>query len=175
MPDDVLYAMFIHHETAVALDFVSAAARLANLARGDGLLTASRTAYEDGVTGLMAVGPAPGLSRLVRVQIGELAYPAGAASLPVRWHVEGAGERLFPALDADIRVLPADEVTMLRLDGVYRAPLGPAGAVIDRAVLHAVATATVHRFLEQVSGLIAPSPGGAGRPAGQLRPEPGTA
>lgn len=155
--------MFVSHETSVPVDFPSAAARLGNLSRGDALLTASSAAYDQGVTGLLRVGPAPGFSRLVRAELGQLTYRGETAVLAIRWQATGPGGRLFPSLDADIQVRAAgDDTTVLRLDGAYRPPLGDAGAAIDGAVLHSVANATIRRFLAQVAGLI-------------THPEPGTA
>ena len=51
---------------------------------------------------------------------------------------------------------------MLRLAGVYRPPLGMAGAVLDRVMLHRVATATDRSFL-----------GALARPAAEASPEGG--
>lgn len=146
--------MFLSQERVVALGFAAAVVRLTGIAGGDGLLSASGTSYNEGITGLMRVGPAPGISRLVRAELGEVACRGDAASLPVRWEAAGPGGRLFPALDADIQLRPAGGVTVLRLDGVYRPPLGKTGAAIDQAVLHAVATATIHRFLARIADLL---------------------
>lgn len=149
------------------LGFAAAAVRLNGIASGGGLLSASTTSYDEGITGLMRVGPAPGISRLVRASLGEVACRVDAVSLPVRWEAAGPGGRLFPALDADIQLRPAGGVTVLRLDGVYRPPLGKTGAAIDQAVLHAVATATIHRFLARIADLLSrpdPSQGSGDQP-----------
>jgi hypothetical protein len=55
-------------------------------------------------------------------------------------------------LDADLTVTPAaDGTSVLALAAVYRAPLGAAGAGLDRAILHKVASATVRTFLNRVA------------------------
>jgi hypothetical protein len=76
--------------------------------------------------------------------------------LPLRWQAAGTGGGLFPALDADITVAPYGESkTLIALAGVYRAPLGPVGAALDRVVLRRVAVATVRRFVRRVDEAIA--------------------
>ena len=150
--------MFAGHQVILNVGFGAARARLANVVH-DGLLAmASRDAYGAAVTSLTQVGPlgsAPGLSKLVRVQVRDLVIGQGSAVLTLRWLATGPGGALFPALDADIRLAPAgDRATVLRLDGAYRPPLAVAGAGRDRAVLHGVATATVQNFLGQIAEAI---------------------
>jgi hypothetical protein len=77
------------------------------------------------------------MSKLVRVQVRELAWTDGSAGLTVRWEATGPGGGLLPVLDADIRLAPAGEdVTLLTMADAYRPPLGPLGDVLDRAILH---------------------------------------
>src|SRR5690242_20570468 len=69
------HAMFVGNEVLLDIGFPAAQARLAGLARGGSLLSASREAYGKGTTMLIRVGPrgpAPGMSRLVEVQFREL-------------------------------------------------------------------------------------------------------
>ncbi len=156
--------------------FAAASARLANLVSGGGLLAASEHAYHE-ASGLLRVGPAPGISRLVRVEFGELAVRGESAYLALRWEAGGPAGLLFPTLDADIVLTPAgDEATLLQFDGVYRAPLGVFGAGIDSMVLHRVATATIRGFVSRVAALIVdPAPeGAAGTVRPEWSPEPGT-
>jgi hypothetical protein len=164
--------MFVAEEECLDVGFAAAQARLANLLHRGALITSSADCYEQGVTGLARVGPlgsAPGVSKLVEVQFGELVIRGDSATLPLRWHATGPGGVLFPALDADI-VLTAlsEDATMLRLAGAYRAPLGKAGAALDRAVLQRVATATFQAFLRRVADAVvhpaeAPAPGREGQ------------
>jgi hypothetical protein len=80
-------------------------------------------------------------------------------------HATGPGGALFPVLDADLELTAlSKDATMLRLVGAYQAPLGKAGAVLDRAVLQWVATATIHAFIRRISDAVvrpagAPAPG----------------
>ncbi len=59
---------------------------------------------------------------------------------------------LFPELDADLEVAPlGSHQTQLSMSARYVPPLGLVGRVIDRAVLHRVAEATLKDFLDQVA------------------------
>src|SRR6266576_3170529 len=71
--------------------------------------------------------------------------------------------RLFPVLDADVRLTPAGEhVTLLSMAGSYRPPLGSLGQALDRVILHRVATATIRGFVAQVAARIdGGQPGGS--------------
>jgi hypothetical protein len=150
--------MFVGDEVALDVSFAVARARLANLARGGLLPSASEDAYAAGVTGLSRVG-ALGLSREVRVQARELSERDGSAGLAIRWEVTGPGRGLFPVLDADIRLLPTGEqATLLTLAGAYRPPLGAVGEALDRAILHRVAAATIRNFLSRVAADISRQP-----------------
>jgi hypothetical protein len=156
--------VFISDEVLLDVSFAAAQARLANLARGGSLLSASQAAYGDGITGLARVGPlgsGPGMSRLVRVHFRDLVTREGSAALALRWEAAGPCGGLYPALDADITLTPAGEqATVLKLAGAYRPPLGAAGAGLDRVILHRLAAATARTFMNRVAGAIA-HPGGA--------------
>ena len=155
--------MFTHDEARLGVSLSAAQARLSNLIRGDRLVRASEDAYGEGLTGLLRVGPAssPGLSRVVRAQFREPVTHGGAVVLTLRWEATGPGGRLFPVLDADITLTSAgDHATLLRMDGVYRPPLGAAGMVVDRAIMHRVATATIRSFVGRVAdAIVHPAPG----------------
>jgi hypothetical protein len=151
--------MFVAEEVRLEAGFAAAQARLAGLARGGWLLAASRQAYRREGTTLARVGPLGGrlgVSRLVRVQFGEVVVRGQAATLALRWEVSGRGAGLFPVLDADLMLTPAGECsTWLKLAGVYRPPLGRVGAGLDRAVLNRVAAATIRSFVTAVADVIA--------------------
>jgi hypothetical protein len=153
--------MFVGDEVVLDVSFAVARARLANLTQGGWLLSASDDAYGIGVTGVSRVG-ALGVSRVVRVQARDLTEREGSAGLAIRWEVTGPGGGLFPVLDADIRVHPAEEQgTLLTLQGTYRPPLGGLGQALDRAILHRVAAATVRNFLHRVAAGVTGQPGPA--------------
>ena len=150
--------MFVGDERQLPVGFDAAQAGLAQLAHGGLLTPAAAEAYGDGLADLARVGPlgsAPGMSRLVEVRFRDLVIRDEAAVLTLRWEAIGAGGRLFPALDADITLIPAgDQATLLRLAGAYRPPLGQLGAGIDRAILHRVALATIRAFLSRLTEAI---------------------
>jgi hypothetical protein len=147
--------MFVRDEARIPVGFAVARTRLAGLAADGLLLDASQAAYGDGATGIARVGPPgvwPGLSKLVTIHVGDLAASPGSARLPLRWEATGPGSGMFPALDADIIVIPDGEHgTVLTLTGVYRPPLGMVGAMLDRAILSRVATATIRDFIGRLA------------------------
>ena len=155
--------MFVGDEMQLEISFAVARDRLRQLAEAGALLGSSEDAYDHATTGLQRVG-VPGLSKLVRVQVRELAWTDRSVGLAIRWEASGPGGGLFPVLDADITMAPfGEQVTLLALAGAYRPPLGAMGAALDRAILHRVASATIRAFLAQVAGRI------AGQPAGSCR------
>jgi hypothetical protein len=94
----------------------------------------------------------PVVSKLVRVHIGEVVATDHSARLPLRWEATGPGSGLFPALDADVTVAAdANQTTIIVLTGVYRPPLGDFGAMIDRAILSRVASATIRDFVNRLA------------------------
>lgn len=157
--------MFIEHEVPLEVSFGTARAGLANLARGGVLTTASEEAYGKGVAELIRVGPlgpAPGTSKLVEVRFQNLVERDDYAGLALRWEATGPGGGLFPALDADITLTPmGGESTLLRLAGSYRPPLGALGTVLDAAILHRVASATVRGFMSRIATAIGHPPAAA--------------
>lgn len=148
--------MFVSHEVTLPVGFEVARARLQNLVHGRALIEASRESYGDGITGQVRVGPAPGVSRLVRARFRDLVIHGETAVLTLRWEAAGPGGGLFPALDADVTLSPAGPRTAkLRLDGSYRPPLGAVGERLDRAILHRVAAATIQSFMARVAAVVA--------------------
>jgi hypothetical protein len=143
--------MFVGDEVMLDVSFGIARARLADLMGTDLLRSASEDAYGSGISGLARVGTL-GVYKVVRVHTRQLAETGGQSGFAIRWEASGPGSGLFPSLDADITLVPAsDRTTLLALAGVYRAPLGPIGAALDRAALHRVAAATIRNFLSRLA------------------------
>ena len=168
--------MFVGYQVLLNVGFGVARARLTNLVHDGLLVIASRDAYGETLSGLARVGPlgsVPGLSKLVQVQARDLVIGEGSAVLALRWQATGPGGAVFPVLDADIRLAPSGPHTaVLRLAGAYRPPLGMAGAGLDRAVLHRLATATVQDFLGRIAEAIAdPAAAAPGKEAPPTEPE----
>ena len=159
--------MFVGDEVPLEVSFAVACGRLTQLTESGALITTSEDSYSRETGTLTRVG-AIGLSKLVRVQIRELARTENSAGIALRWEATGPGGGLFPVLDADVRLTPVGEhVTLLSMAGSYRPPLGSLGQVLDRAILHRVAAATIRRFVAQVAVRIGSgqSGGAAGTPA----------
>jgi hypothetical protein len=159
----------------VAVAYEVAWIRLEDLARGGWLAGASSDAYSEWGRDLTRVGPlgsATALSRLVDVRFRHVVPHERSAVLALRWETVGPGGGLFPVLDADITLAPyRKSATLLALTGAYRPPLGVIGVVLDRVVLHRVATATVQRFMDRIGNAVA-DPAGACLPeAASLRPD----
>jgi hypothetical protein len=153
--------MFVGDEVVLDVGFAAARERLLQLAAGGVLTGPSQDAYDRGTSGLARVGVA-GLSKLVRVQVRELAWTDRSAGLAIRWEATGPAGGLFPVLDADIRLTPdGARATVLTMAGTYRSPLGPVGKALDRALLHRVASATIREFIAQVAARITDRPSAA--------------
>jgi len=137
------------------------------------LLRTSEDAYDLGTAGLARVG-IPGLSKLVQVQVRDLAVTQESVGLAIRWEATGHAGELFPVLDADLRLVRRGErAAVLTMSGVYRPPLGALGQALDRAILRRVAAATIRGFIAQVAARLADQPGGyvtvrGGPPAPEL-------
>lgn len=159
--------MFVSDGRVAPVSFATAASRLEELARGRLLDGVSERVYRGGVEHLLRVGPAgavPGASRLVRVRFAGPVRHVGEASLALRWEAAGAGGGLFPALDADIRIVPDGDLSAVTLTGSYRPPLGVLGERLDRLVLHTVATATITTLLTRITAVLQDAPAPAAEP-----------
>jgi hypothetical protein len=165
-------AMFVADEITVSAGFAAAAARLRHVINKGVLRNASATAYEEGLTVVLRVGPfgeMRGASKLIRVQFLDPVCRGATMTVPLRWEAAGSAGDLFPVLDADlILTSDGDERILLGLSGSYRPPFGRAGAVLDRALMKRIATATVRSLLENMARTIAD-------PAPEPLPEPGPA
>lgn len=152
--------MFVGDEVQLDVSFAIARARLMRLTEGRTLLSPSEDAYDRGTAGLARVG-IPALSKLVRVQIRNLASTDESVGLAIRWEATGPGGGLFPVLDADIRLADAGErAAVLTVTGVYRPPFGALGQALDRAILRHIAVATIRGFVAQVAARLTDQPAG---------------
>ena len=139
--------MFVGDEVRLEVGFAVARERLTRISESGALFGPSEDAYGPGLTRVGAAG----LSKLARVQARELSWTDTTAGLALRWEATGPGGGLFPVLDADLRLAPDGDGSVLTLAGAYRPPLGPLGQALDRALLHRVAVATVQSFLARVA------------------------
>lgn len=148
--------MFVSDEIRVNVSLAVAAPRLISLLDTDLLSTASHQAWGEGTARVGPAGPVPGLSKLVHVRIQEPVQRGALTVFTLRWEAAGPGGRLFPALDADIILIAdSDDGTLIGLEGCYRPPAGHAGQVLDRAILHRIAAATIRSLLNRIADAIA--------------------
>jgi hypothetical protein len=113
--------MFIGDEVRAEASPAAAAARLATLARGSSLTQASHAAWDTATASASHRSPSPRLPRLTQVHSQGPVQRAAAAVLTLRWEVAAQGGRPFPALDADITLVPDGEhAVLVRLTGVCR-------------------------------------------------------
>jgi hypothetical protein len=86
----------------------------------------------------------------VQIELGTPFRIPSKTILPLTWTATGPG-RLFPSLEADLEIAPLGRNrTQLSISARYRPPLGAVGRVLDRALLHRVAEATLKDFLDRV-------------------------
>jgi hypothetical protein len=169
--------MFVAGDFMVDLSFPAAQARLAKAAGRGSLGPASAGAYGDGLADLTQpghAGTAPGMPELAEVRRRELVAHGGSAVLTLRWEAHVPGGELFPALDADITLIPAGgNATRISLAGVYRPPPAWPSAGSDRGIWHRVAAATIRFFLARLSAALADTDTGADTDDGVPCEEPG--
>jgi hypothetical protein len=90
------------------------------------------------------------IDKEVQIEIGQPFVFPTKTMLPISWTATGA-ERIFPQLEADIEIAAlGPSRTQLSMSARYRPPLGAFGRVLDRALLHRVAEATIKDFLDRV-------------------------
>jgi hypothetical protein len=95
--------------------------------------------------------PGRRINKRVEIEIGSSMQFPSKTVLPVSWHATGA-PGLFPELEGDLEIAPMGPArSQLSLSAQYVPPLGMAGRVADRALLHRVAEATVKDFVERTA------------------------
>jgi len=91
------------------------------------------------------------LRKRVTVELGEPEKQGDWTNLPISWKATFP-ERLFPVLTGHLELVPVDkDETRLTISGMYQPPLGRLGGVIDDAVMHNVAEATVRELAEEIA------------------------
>jgi hypothetical protein len=91
------------------------------------------------------------LHKRVTVELGEPEKKGGWTNVPVAWKATFP-EKLFPVLNGRLELTPVEKnVTRLTLSGMYEPPLGKLGELIDDALMHGVADATVRDVAEAIA------------------------
>jgi hypothetical protein len=90
------------------------------------------------------------VDKQVEIQLGTPYRIPSKTLLPMTWRATGL-DGVFPRLDADVEVAAlGPRLTQLSISARYRPPMGAAGRVLDRALFHRVAEATIKDFLDRV-------------------------
>ena len=104
----------------------------------------------------VGIGARHRVERTVEVRSGSAIHAATKTVVPFSWQAVGPARGLFPTLDADLEIAPLGPgSTQLSISARYAPPLGVVGRMLDRAVLHRVAEATIKDFLDQVGVAVA--------------------
>jgi len=132
--------MFADHAVPLDMDYPAARARFLEMAHGDWLDGVSQDAYADGMAGEVRVGPFGGV----------------------------------PGMSKQVRVslldpVPRDDMVLVPVRWEATGRLGRLFPVLDRAVLHRVAAATIKSLLRRIA---VPLAGPAGQSAPGLRLAP---
>jgi len=95
------------------------------------------------------------IEKKIEVTVGQPKRTVGATLVPIRWQAASTSW-LFPALEGQLEIAPLGaSKTQLGLSAAYDPPLGLAGKIADRALLHRVAEVTIKDFLESVGRRVA--------------------
>lgn len=123
---------------------------------GDGLPGLADVAYRQGEELRARIGLAGGkIAKTVRLDAGDVVRGPGETVIRLTWEATGPGA-LFPRMDADLVLAGlGPDLTHLAVRGSYRPPLGPLGAMVDRAILHRVAETCVKDFLDRLAAALA--------------------
>jgi hypothetical protein len=152
----------------VGLSFPIAQARLADAVGQGSLGRISAGAYRDGLADLIPSGQrgaAPGLPELAEVHCRELVAHGESAVLTLRWEALLPGGGLFPALDADITLVPVGrDATRFSMAGVYRSPSAWRSADSRPSVWRRTAAATIRAFLARLPAVLAGADASQGIP-----------
>ena len=94
------------------------------------------------------------IDKEVEIAIGQANRMPQVTALPMSWRASGA-ERLFPHLDADLEIAGLGaRRTQLSISASYRPPMGAVGRMLDKALLHRVAEATVKDFVDRIAARV---------------------
>ena len=151
--------MFIGTETRLDIGIDAAQDKLAALIRGGLFGRASARAYDQWQAGLVRAGLRAmmlGMYKIARVRVSGMVTHGDSAVWVMRWEVVENGGPVVPALDADIKLIPAGpDAAVLAVSAVCRPPLARLTADLDPAVAHQVAQAAIQGFTSHIATDIA--------------------
>jgi hypothetical protein len=95
------------------------------------------------------------VERAVAIELRPAVRTSSKTIIPFSWRATGSTAGLFPTMEGDLEVASLDAaLTQLAISARYAPPLGVVGRMLDRAVLHRVAEATVKDFLDHLGGIL---------------------
>ena len=110
-------------------------------------------ADNDADVGLRVAGVS--IHKRVTVELGEPEKKGEWTNVPISWKATFP-EQLFPVLVGRLELVPVEKkLTRLTVSGMYEPPLGRLGALIDDAIMHSVAEATVREVTESIARQLA--------------------
>jgi hypothetical protein len=138
--------MYVHHSVHINQPVAECSAALAREPR-----TWFPHLHADNASDVgLRVAGVPVHKRVI-VQIGEAETQGDSTNMPISWRATYP-EHLFPILLGRLELVPVDtKVTRLTVSGMYEAPLGRLGALIDGAIMHGVAEATLREVTESIA------------------------
>jgi hypothetical protein len=96
-------------------------------------------------------GQGPRVNKRVEIAVAEPRTLGETVYVPISWRATGPVGP-FPLLEGDLELASLGQYrTQLAISASYTPPLGAAGRVADRALLHRVAESTVKDFLDRVA------------------------
>ena len=147
--------MFVYYFVHVAAPFRTV--EPSTIAMVGGFHDFAEQAYRDGeeIRLRMGIGGKPPLlAKVVRITAGRPLRGDHETAVPLIWEATGTPE-LFPRMEADLVIAAlGPELTQLSLRGTYRTPLGQVGRVLDRALLHRLAEASVKTFVDRIGAAL---------------------
>ncbi|MBI5157605.1 MAG: hypothetical protein HZA58_06260 [Acidimicrobiia bacterium] len=139
--------MFVQYYGMVERPFAEVEAELLSI--GDTLTASADSAYRLGEGLLIKIGGGA-VAKTVLLDLRTPVRGASSTILPLEWWATGT-PALFPKMEAELTVADmGNSLTQVQLQGNYQPPLGSVGRILDRAVLHRFAEASVKDFVDRV-------------------------
>lgn len=143
--------MFVQYYGMVERPFSDVEADLLSI--GDTLAESADVAYRHGEGLLVKIGGGA-VAKTVLLDLRAPARGASTTTLPLEWWATGT-PALFPRMEAELTVADmGGSLTQVQFQGNYQPPLGSVGRMLDRAVLHRIAEASVKDFVDRVVGVL---------------------
>jgi hypothetical protein len=149
--------MFVQYYGMVERPFAEVEAELLTL--GQTLADSADSAYRLGEELLVKIGGGA-VAKTVLLDLRTPIRGAATTTLPLEWWATGT-PALFPKMEGELTVADmGGALTQVQLQGNYQPPLGSVGRMLDRAVLHRFAEASVKDFVDRIVAVLSHSDAG---------------